>query len=488
MPDFLKGFGQRTDSFSPRESEDKTSTRKRPRGAFSRSLAIAFASVALLTAGLAGVLLSAVWNYQFEGYVRDNLQTVADSISQTVTSLYPDYGFGLTTLTQVPDYSSQSIGVQMLNSKNEIVYSQASSRQRGSVVATQGAAVLDAASLLQPTGTTVTSQITVNGEKVGTVRVWGYGTTALMTSRDSNFRQGSLIGLAVAALVALILSGLVGLWYAGRLVRPIARITATAQALRGGNEKARTGLQPYDEIGFLGTTFDEMADAIEADREVERRLTADVAHELRTPLQAIQATVEAMQDGVLPADDERLGIVRSETMRLARLADGILQLTRLECGSLPMELSRMDLSATVRLAVDMHEALFETRKIVLSVDIEDAVFVNGDADRLQQAVSNLLSNAARYTSAGGRVGVRVRREDGEALIEVLDTGIGIAEEDMPRVFSRFWRADAARGRSSGGLGIGLAVTKEIVERHGGVIGVARRLYGGTIFTIHLPLI
>jgi two-component system, OmpR family, sensor histidine kinase BaeS len=461
---------------------------RRSKGAFSRRLAFAFAMVALLTAVLAGVLLSGVWNFQFSGYVRDNLQIQADSISQTVESLYPEYGFGLGTLSQVPRLRASSIGVQILDAKGALIYDEASMRgQIESLVATRGASILEQPTIvLQPTGMIVTALIEVDGEYVGMVRVWSYGTTALMSDRDVKFRQGSLIGLAVAAIVAVVLAVLVGLWYAGRLVRPIERITATAQALRGGERDARTQLEPKDEIGFLGATFDEMADAIEADREVERRLTADVAHELRTPLQAIQATVEAMQDGVLPADEERLGVVRSETMRLARLADGILELTRLERGSLPMEFKRMDAAATVRAAVEMHEALFETRGITLAVDIEDGMHVSGDPDRLQQAVGNLLSNAARYTSSGGRVTVRVRREDGEVLIEVLDTGIGIAEEDLPRVFSRFWRADAARGRSSGGLGIGLAVSKEIVERHGGVITAARREYGGTLFAIRLP--
>ena len=257
--------------------------------------------------------------------------------------------------------------------------------------------------------------------------------------------------------------------------------------MRSGDREARTGLDGDDEINYLGKTFDQMADAIEADREMERRLTADVAHELRTPLQAIQATVEAMQDGVLPADEERLGIVRDETVRLARLADGILELTRLERGSLAFECVRTDLAGPVRAAVDAHEVLLEMCEITLSVDITERVYACVDSDRLQQAVGNLLSNAARYTPAGGRVTVSVRRDSGTGVIEVADTGVGIAEKDLPMVFSRFWRADDARASATGGLGIGLAVTKEIVERHKGTITASRREGGGTAFAIRLPL-
>ena len=195
-----------------------------------------------------------------------------------------------------------------------------------------------------------------------------------------------------------------------------------------------------------------------------------------------------MQDGVLPADQERLGIVRDETVRLARLTNGILELTRLERGTVPFALERIDVAQPVRAAVDSLEALIETCELTLTSDIADGIIVRGDRDRLQQAVSNLLSNAARYTPAGGTVHVTLRRDDAAALVEVADTGIGIAEGDAERVFSRFWRADDARATATGGLGIGLAVTKEIVERHGGAIAVRRRTDGpGTVFSIRIPL-
>lgn len=466
---------------------------KRPR-TFSRRLALAFAVVAALTAALAAVILSAAWNYQFTAYVRDNLQRTSDGIATIVAQAYPQYGgYTIETLAQIPRFGATApIGVQILDANGTLVYDDASmSQHMRDMTQQQGAqagVVAKPTVVIQPRGTVVSSAVKVQGKQVGVVRVWAYGTNALMTERDEQFKNGSLAGLAVAALVAIGLASVAGIWYANRLVRPIEKITATAQAMRGGDQDARTGLEGDDEIHFLGKTFDQMADAIEADREMERRLTADVAHELRTPLQAIQATVEAMQDGVMPADEEHLGVVRDETVRLARLADGILELTRLERGSLRFECVRTDIGTAVRAAVDAHEALVEASEIVLSVDITDGVFACIDSDRIQQAVGNLLSNAARYTPAGGRVSVCVRKDGSMGVIEVADTGIGIAEADMGRVFSRFWRADEARATTTGGLGIGLAVTKEIVERHRGTITVTRREGGGTVFAIMLPLV
>ncbi len=487
----MSNLEQRTDA-APIQGGEPQPRPTKSRRTFSRRLALAFAVVAALTAALAGLFLSAAWNYQFAEYIHANLQSTADGIAEIASAAYPQLGgWTIQTMSQIPRFGpAAGIGVQILDPSGKIVYDDASMSAHIRDIVTPQAAGVQAPKpevVLEPRGSVVTSKVVVNNKTVGTVRVWAYSAGALMTERDLKFRSGSLTGLAIAALAAIALASLGGVWYANRLVRPIVRITATAQSLKSGDREARTRLKGDDEIGFLGQTFDEMADAIEADREMERRLTADVAHELRTPLQAIQATVEAMQDGVLPADEERLGIVRDETIRLARLADGILELTRLERGSVPFTCTRIDLALPVRSAVDTHEALIETREIVLSVDIAEGTFACVDSDRLQQAVGNLLSNAARYTPAGGRIDVSVRRDGNQGVIEVADTGMGISEKDMTQVFSRFWRADEARATTTGGLGIGLAVTKEIVERHKGTIGVSRRHGGGSVFSIRLPL-
>ena len=457
-----------------------------PRATFGRRLAVAFASVAALTVILVAILISLAWNYQFDQYLKGNLQRVADGVAQVAAEAYPLYGgWTLATLSTIPRFGPmRGIAVQITDAHSTLIYDdatnyQADGQRQVNTGGTQG--------LLDSKGAVMTAPVVVQNIRVGTVRVWAYGPGALLTDRDAQFRSGSLTALTVAALFAVALASLGGLWFSTRLVRPITEMTATVQALRQGDRKARTGFEGDDEIAVLGRTFDEMADAIEADRELERRLTADVAHELRTPLQAIQATVEAMQDGVLPADEERLGIVRDETVRLARLADAILELTRLERGSLPFEMHRIDLGVPVRAATDAFQALVEATDLSFRVHIASGIFVVGDVDRLQQAVGNLLGNAARYTPAGGSIAISVRVESGCALVEVIDTGVGIAEEDVPHVFSRFWRADSARASSTGGLGIGLAVTKEIVERHKGTIGVDSRSGHGTRFTIRLPL-
>jgi signal transduction histidine kinase len=230
-----------------------------------------------------------------------------------------------------------------------------------------------------------------------------------------------------------------------------------------------------------------MADSIESDRLLERRLTSDVAHELRTPLMGIQATVEAIEDGIYPADNQHLSVISNETRRLARLTNAILELSRLENATEQFSMQRIDSIIPVSASIDLHSALLEASELSFKTNLTEGLFITADSDKLQQAVGNFLSNAARYTPEGGTVVVSTYAEEGQCIISIADTGIGISTEDKEKLFSRFWRADAARNRATGGIGVGLAIAKEIIERHKGYISVESTVGQGTTFFIHIPL-
>ncbi|MFA5843456.1 MAG: HAMP domain-containing sensor histidine kinase [Coriobacteriia bacterium] len=447
-----------------------------PRSTLVWRLGLAFAAVAAVTALLAAALLGVTWQRQFTSYVRRGLQAQADGVAQSVAEAYAAAG-GWQDLSLQFSHSAMMSGlrVRILDADGKVIEDTAD--------VMGGALTLPESDV----GPVASSRVTVGGVDVGAVRVSPIAPGGLLTERDRQFVRAAFRGLLIAALIAVCLSSIAGAWYARSIVRPINAVTEVAAALRAGRRDARTGMRGEDAVAVLGATLDQMADAVEADREFERRLTADVAHELRTPLQAIQATVEAMQDGVLPMDVERLGVVREETMRLGRLTGHILELARLERGEVPFRSDVLDPAWPVSRAIEAHRALIESSGLELVEDVREGLGVRGDADRLTQAVGNLLSNAARYTEPGGTVVVRLSADEGEALIEVSDTGIGVAEEDSGRVFTRFWRSAGARELSKGGLGIGLAVVKEIVDRHGGGVTVAAREGGGTTFSLRLPL-
>lgn len=244
----------------------------------------------------------------------------------------------------------------------------------------------------------------------------------------------------ISGAIALVLSIILGLYFAIGIARPVGRIADTASAIKEGNLSARTGLGGDDQLGQLGQRFDEMADAIERDRDLERQLIGDVAHELRTPLMAIQATVEAIQDGVFEADEEHLNTISFETRRLGRLVEALLHLNRLENGTAEVKRNLVNLSSVVNGLSTTHEALLESSGIMFFTDVDPNVMIIGDQDLISQAVANLLSNAVRYTPENGMVSLELTRDNGYAKISVRDTGVGISQEDMKKVFSRFWRA------------------------------------------------
>ena len=452
----------------------------------------AFAFIAAMTALVAIGVLSFVWEQHFQTYTQANIYKLAESTAEQIAEIYSDTGtldnVGIAT---VAGYAAKlnGVGVKIFdNQTGSVVYdSTIPPSENGNDMPGKD---YSRGSLAPPPGDSdqlAIAPIITDNVAVGSVHMWVYGSEALLSQTDEEFRNNSYQAMVFATALAIVLASCIGFLFARTLVSPINRMTTTAKAIKEGDLSARTELHGEDEIAHLGETFDAMADSIERDRELERRLTTDVAHELRTPLMAIQSTVEAMVDGVFEADEERLETVNSEVQRLSRLVDAILKLSRLESRSTPMKKEVVTVGELIAGIVATHEAFVADSGLTLKYEMEQGVRVLGDADMIRQATANLISNAVRYTSEGGLVTVRVKRGDIMASISVQDTGIGLTPDEAKMVFSRFWRADAGRTRESGGLGIGLSVVKEIVERHNGWVQVEGRKGEGACFTIHIPL-
>ena len=452
----------------------------RHRGSFKARMTLFFGITAVMTAAVLCIVLAVVWEQQFMGYTRENMQRLAQQTADTLSKQYIDAGgewssdvinFAKSTTSAYP-----GISMQIEDADGNIIYDETSSDD-GDV----------------PTGAdaTVTADVlSKSGETVGKVTLWAFGSEALITSNDATFRQNSYYAILWAAVIAVVIACIMGYFSSRFLTKPINRITSTAKQIRNGDLTARTGVEGKDEIGQLGETFDSMATELERDIKFEHRLTSDVAHELRTPLMATQATVEAMQDGVLPADDEHLETVASEVRRLSRLVDAMLHLSRVE-NNTEFKTERTEMVYQVKSLVMMQQQLFAESGLRLRFDDKTPnheLYADVNPDLMREAITNLMSNALRYTPEGGWVIVSIGTEGkNEMRISVQDTGIGIAKEDIPRVFSRFWRSDASRERVSGGLGVGMALTKEIVDKHRGSITVESEVGKGSTFTLHIPI-
>lgn len=446
---------------------------------FTKRVMLVSIAVSLITIISSVVVLSAVWNQHFQSYTRENVQRVADGTAAAIADGYEQsngdwYGGALSAATSASSLYD-SVYLQVRTIDGTIVYDDRANDVLGSVdVKEDGSNVASA-------------PIMVDGEKVGTVLVRVPGSETLLTKFDEDFRDKSYNAMIFAAVIALIIAMVMGAIFARTIAAPVKKITNAAKALKEGDYSARTGMAGSDEIARLGNMFDLMADSVESNRKLERRLVTDVAHELRTPLMAIQSTVEAMIDGVFKPDAERLETLNSEVQRLSRLVDALLKLSRLESRTKPIEQKKVDLTETLSSVVQTHQAYIHDAGLNLEFEYDPHVYVFGDADLLRQATANLISNAVRYTPEGGTITIMARKGDLMGQIVVKDTGIGLTPEEAKLVFQRFWRADSGRARATGGLGIGLSVVKEIVEQHNGWVRVEGRPNEGACFTIYIPL-
>jgi two-component system, OmpR family, sensor histidine kinase BaeS len=293
-----------------------------------------------------------------------------------------------------------------------------------------------------------------------------------------------LLGILAATAAATAVSWLL----ATRIARPVEQLSRTADALADGRLAARAPRPAGDdELADLTDAFNEMADAIEHTEDTRRRLLADLAHELRTPLATIEAYHEGLVDGVVEVDTATLAVLEEATGRLRRLVEDMSLVSRAEEGQLALELSPLDVRAIVRAAVDAVAPDARERAVELQQHLPDRpLIVDGDRGRLTQVLSNLLRNALEHTPAGGRVTVSVEPVDDRIGIEVHDTGAGIAADHLSQVFERFFRADPAR-RHVAGSGIGLTISRAIVQGHGGTINAHSDGPGrGATFTVRLP--
>lgn len=320
--------------------------------------------------------------------------------------------------------------------------------------------------------------VLVAGNEVGSVRL----TFATAAAGGRTVAWSWVLGAAAVALAAaLVVSGYV----AQRLTWPLVALAGAARRFAAGQRDARAETTGPGELGEVARAFNGMADeVVRADR-VRRSLAADVAHELRTPLAALQAGLEELRDGLRRPDTERLAALHDQTLRLGRVVQDLADLSAAESAALSLRPTEADLAEIARSALAAQHATLDAAGLRVESDLAGPVPVRADPDRLHQVVVNLLANAARYCRPGDQVGVRAYVEGAAAVLEVADTGPGIAEEELPHVFERLWRGQ--RTREVAGSGIGLAVVRELVTAHGGTVTASSPRRAGTAVTIRLPL-
>jgi two-component system sensor histidine kinase BaeS len=326
--------------------------------------------------------------------------------------------------------------------------------------------------------------ILVAGRTVGVLEL----RPALRVDRalDQRFEEEHLRALWwIAALVALLAT--VAGWALSRsLLAPVNAVTAAMRALAAGRYETRLPVARRDELGTLARDVNLLADALERSQDARQRWLADVAHELRTPLTILRGEIEALVDGVRPLDASSLASLDAETTHLSRLVDDLQALALADAGALAFRYAPTPLAPLVEEIVARHETRFAQASLRLGCVLpEDALTLPVDADRIEQLLANLLENALRYTDAPGEVRVTLTASGDGARLTVEDSPPGVPSDALPRLFERFWRLDAARGRARGGSGLGLAIVRAIAEAHGGRVSARAGSLGGLAVDVEL---
>ena len=319
-------------------------------------------------------------------------------------------------------------------------------------------------------------ELFIGGKGIGTVEI-----RFIHPRKENVFITRSnrllLLSLLVLGGFAILLS----IVFSKRLTNPIKGLTEAAVSIGEGKLASRVALSGTDELSRLSDAFNRMAHSLETQESLRKKLTSNIAHELRTPVSAVRGELEGMIDGLIPVDREHLQSLYAEIGRFGSIIEGIEELSQAEASSLSLRKQEFELQPFLKDITGRFSRAFRDRVITIELQCDNGLTANADPDRLSQIMINLLSNAVKATGNGGSILVKAAGTGTEVSIGIADNGSGIRKEDLPFIFERFYRG------AEGGLGLGLAIVKELVEAHGGRITATSEYGKGATFTVSLPL-
>lgn len=332
--------------------------------------------------------------------------------------------------------------------------------------------------------------IVVRDEQIGTLVAgpipFSFESIAMQNFRFS-LRVATMVGLGTALVVALTL----GAGFARSLTAPIKTLTQAARRMAAGDLKQKVEIQSQDEMGELATAFNQMSHDLDQSMAARKQMTADIAHDLRTPLAVLMGYTEPLKDGRLDSSAELFDLMHDEANHLKHLIDDLHTLAIADSGGLSLAIQSVQPEALLEDASAAYANLANQQQAQLTLNYEgNFPKISVDPVRITQVLNNLIMNALAHTQAGGEIKLLLEESDDQngVVIQISDTGAGISAEHLPHIFDRFYRVDQARTRKAGGAnsGLGLAISRSIIEMHGGEINVESKLGEGTKFTILLP--
>jgi two-component system OmpR family sensor kinase/two-component system sensor histidine kinase BaeS len=438
-------------------------------------LSLAFVFVAVLSALAVALLANNLATNQFRQYVARRDALAQTGLLEQLAAYYQATGSWSGVERVLAQFSGRGQGrgrppLLLADAEGAVVYDERQQRAGTRLTGTERDSALP---------------VEVNGASVGYLLLGTQGRGALEAGEQDYLDQLQRT-LLIASVIAAGLGIVAGVAISRTVSRPLSQLARAARAFAAHNWDRRVQVGGTEEVAEVAFAFNDMADSLQQAEALRRNLMADVAHELRTPLTVLQGNLRAMLDGVYPLERGEIATLYDETRLLNRLVDDLRELALAEAGQLKLNLQPIDLAPLIGSTLANFMPVADERDLTLSAEIDRAVEVRADPDRVAQVLRNLIANALWHTPPQGTIAVGAQLTDRGWRISVKDSGEGIAPEDIAHVFDRFYRADRSRTRHNGGSGLGLAIAKSLVEAMGGQIGVESELGRGSRFWFTLP--
>lgn len=433
-----------------------------------------FISISIISVLFIAIVSNIGINVFFSKYVKELRNKNDMNIVTYIEQLYnQNKGLDSIALMNIIHYAfSESATVRIKDMKNEIVWKSNSS---GSMMSNDED--------IQSSLVYRSYPLKFEDQQVGIIEI-GRVQSIFAAPEDRNFVFTMNAVYTFAFMFSLIIAVFLSIQLARKFLQPIYQIKENAKLIEKARYNQLNKVQTTTiELKGLSESIKELAEKLGYQEEIRKRMTSDIAHELRTPLATLQSHIEAFMDGVWQPTQEKLGIIHHEITRLTKLIKNLSELSILENENIQLNMTKVDLSILVRNVAESFEPLFLSKDINFQKDIQERVEFTGDPDRLNQIFINLLSNAFKYTMEKGHVSITLKENRETILVIVEDSGIGIPQSDITHIFERFYRSDISRTRGTGGTGIGLTITKVLVEAHGGEIHAESEVGKGTRMVI-----
>ena len=447
----------------------------------SRQLGKYFIFVAMLSIGFITLVTNISINLFFSDYIKETRSRDDLKVVQYVEQVYGDSnGLAPQSLMSIMHYAySEAVTIRLRDIQNNIIWSSGTPETMHDMM--RGKEDNDSSLSFR------SYPLNYKGNKIGTIDV-GRPRSIISSIEDKQFLRTINSAFAVAFLFSLIIAIVYSSRISKKFLKPIYLIKENAKLIEDGKyKKLYEVITNTYELHDLSLSVKELAERLNYQDALRKRMTSDIAHELRTPLSTLQSHIEAFMDGVWAPDIEKLSIVYSEITRLTKLIKELSDLSIIESDEIKLNKSEINLSELLSNIVESFEPLFISKNIHLHKEIQGDIQFLGDEDRLNRVFINILSNACKYTNEDGDVRVSLEQLKDVIRVTVEDTGIGIPKEDIKHVFERFYRSDLSRSRGTGGTGIGLTITRALVEAHGGRVRIESEVGKGTKVIIEFAI-